>query len=255
MLATNFGGLCPKVTNFGCQNFGYQIWFCTRLIILSISPEGDRDTSAYKFQTFSSIPSPGKGRKTLWTEGKTAGQTKGLVGWMKRWYFVLQTDGWTTRKHYSDIIMSAMASQITSIIIVYSTVYSFMHRSKKTSKLRVTGLCERNSPLSSEFPAQSASTAENVSIWWRYHAMIMPQESKGRAIKMEWKKIQEKVSFLTSIHKLFSKQRMVEFILPSHSTAADVYPSEASSDYTSWRCCCHVLYPWQPAMSVFRHDE
>ena len=109
---------------------------------------------------------------------------------MKRWYFVLQTDGWTTRKHYSDdiFIISAMASQITSITIVYSTVYLFMHRSKKTSKLRVTGLCEGNSPLSSEFPAQSASTAENVSIWWRYHAMIMPQESKGRAIKMEWKK-------------------------------------------------------------------
>ena len=31
MLATNFCSLCPKVTNFGSQNFGYQIWFCTRL--------------------------------------------------------------------------------------------------------------------------------------------------------------------------------------------------------------------------------
>ena len=31
MLATNFGSLCPEVTNFGSQNFGYQIWFCTRL--------------------------------------------------------------------------------------------------------------------------------------------------------------------------------------------------------------------------------
>ena len=33
MLATDFGSLCPKVTNFGSQNFGYQIWFYTRLII------------------------------------------------------------------------------------------------------------------------------------------------------------------------------------------------------------------------------
>ena len=32
MLSTNFGSLCPKVTNFGSQNFGYQIWFCTRLL-------------------------------------------------------------------------------------------------------------------------------------------------------------------------------------------------------------------------------
>ena len=46
---------------------------------------------------------------------------------------------------------------------------SFRRRSKKTSKLRVTGLCVRNSPETSEFPAQMASNAENVSIWWRHH--------------------------------------------------------------------------------------
>ena len=45
----------------------------------------------------------------------------------------------------------------------------FRRRSKKTSKLRVTGLCARNSPGTSEFPAQMASTAHNVSIWWRHH--------------------------------------------------------------------------------------
>ena len=42
-------------------------------------------------------------------------------------------------------------------------------RSKKTSKLRVTGLCVGNSPVTGEFPAQKASNAENVSIWWRHH--------------------------------------------------------------------------------------
>ena len=46
----------------------------------------------------------------------------------------------------------------------------FGHRSKKTSKLRVTGLCAGNSPETGEFPAQMASNAENVSIWWRHHA-------------------------------------------------------------------------------------
>ena len=54
--------------------------------------------------------------------------------------------------HYSDVIMDTIASQITSLTIVYSTVYS-----KKTSK------------LPGEFPAQMASNAENVSIWWRHH--------------------------------------------------------------------------------------
>ena len=44
----------------------------------------------------------------------------------------------------------------------------FRRRSKKTSKLRVTGLCEGNSP---GFPAQRASNAENVSIWWHHHEL------------------------------------------------------------------------------------
>ena len=56
--------------------------------------------------------------------------------------------------------MRAMASQITSLAIVYST---------ETSKLGVTGLCDGNSPVSGEFPAQRASNAENVSIGWRHH--------------------------------------------------------------------------------------
>ena len=42
-------------------------------------------------------------------------------------------------------------------------------KSKKTSKLRVIGLCAGNSPVTGEFPAQMASNAENVSIWWRHH--------------------------------------------------------------------------------------
>ena len=47
----------------------------------------------------------------------------------------------------------------------------FRGRSKKTSKLHVTGLCVGNSPVTGEFPAQRASNAENVSIWWRHHIM------------------------------------------------------------------------------------
>ena len=46
----------------------------------------------------------------------------------------------------------------------------FRRKSKKTSKLRLTGLCAGNSPGTGEFPAQMASYAENVSIWWRHHA-------------------------------------------------------------------------------------
>ena len=47
----------------------------------------------------------------------------------------------------------------------------FRCRSKKISKLCVTGLCVRNSPVTGEFPAQRACNMENVSIWWRHHVV------------------------------------------------------------------------------------
>ena len=45
----------------------------------------------------------------------------------------------------------------------------FRRRSKKTSKLRVTGLWVGNSPVTGEFPTQMAGNAVTVSIWWRHH--------------------------------------------------------------------------------------
>ena len=48
----------------------------------------------------------------------------------------------------------------------------FSRRSKKTSKLCVTGLCEGNSPVTGEFPTQRVSNAENVSIWWHHHVYV-----------------------------------------------------------------------------------
>ena len=69
--------------------------------------------------------------------------------------------------HYNDVIMDTIASQITSLTSVYSTVYS--DADQKISKLRVTGLCAGNSPKAGKFPSQMASSAENVSISWRHH--------------------------------------------------------------------------------------
>ena len=48
----------------------------------------------------------------------------------------------------------------------------FRCKSKKTSKLRVTGLWEGNSPVTGEFPSQRASNTENVSIWLRHHDSV-----------------------------------------------------------------------------------
>ena len=67
--------------------------------------------------------------------------------------------------HYNDVIMSASIHQPHDCLLNCS----FRRRSKKTSKLRVTGLCAGNSSGTGEFPAQMASNSENVSIWWRHH--------------------------------------------------------------------------------------
>ena len=71
--------------------------------------------------------------------------------------------------NHSDVRMGAMALQIIGVSIVYSNVCS--GADKKTSKLRVTGLCEGNSPLTVEFPSQRARSGnvENVFIRWRHH--------------------------------------------------------------------------------------
>ena len=45
----------------------------------------------------------------------------------------------------------------------------FRRRSKKTSKLHVTGLCGGNPPVIGGFPSHRASTTKNVSIRWRHH--------------------------------------------------------------------------------------
>ena len=66
-------------------------------------------------------------------------------------------------------IMSAMVSRITSVSIVYSTVCS--GADKKTSKIRVTGLCVGNSPVTGELPTHRANNTESVSICWRHHGI------------------------------------------------------------------------------------
>ena len=64
--------------------------------------------------------------------------------------------------------MDAMASQITSLTIVYSTLYSGADQRKHQSSTSLAFVWG-NSPVTGEFPAQMASNAENVSIWWRHH--------------------------------------------------------------------------------------
>ena len=97
----------------------------------------------------------------------------GMLHWMNRifsWIFRLWTQQLFAKwvPHNTDVIMGTIVSQITSLTIVYSSVYSAAGQRKYQSSA-FTGLCAGNSPETGEFPAQMASNAENVSIWWRHH--------------------------------------------------------------------------------------
>ena len=71
--------------------------------------------------------------------------------------------------HYSDVIMSTMPSQITCLTIIYSIVYSGADQRKHQSSASLA--FEGNSLVTDKFPAQRASNAENVSIWWCHHVI------------------------------------------------------------------------------------
>ena len=74
--------------------------------------------------------------------------------------------------------MGAIASLITSLMIVYSTVYAQIKENIKAP--RHWPLCAENSLVTGEFPAQMASNAENVSTWWRHHDKFPTKASPGR---------------------------------------------------------------------------
>ena len=74
--------------------------------------------------------------------------------WLSFTFIRRGQDGQFQRRcHYNDVIMGAIASQVTSLTSLLNRL--FRRRSKKTSKLRVTGLCAGNSPITGEFPART----------------------------------------------------------------------------------------------------
>ena len=69
--------------------------------------------------------------------------------------------------HYRDVTMSTLASQITSVSIVYPIVRSGKDQRKHQSSASLA-FVRGNSPVTGEFLAQRVSNAENISIWWRH---------------------------------------------------------------------------------------
>ena len=65
--------------------------------------------------------------------------------------------------------MTTVASQMTSLTVGYSIVYSGADQRKHQSSASLAFV--RGFTGTGEFPAQRANKAENGSILWRYHVM------------------------------------------------------------------------------------
>ena len=77
---------------------------------------------------------------------------------------------WSSRMHYNDVIMGAMASQITNLTIVYSTVYAVADQRKhqRSASLDFVRGIHRGQCI----PRTNGQQRGNVSIWWRHHAIV-----------------------------------------------------------------------------------
>ena len=135
--------------------------------------------------------------------------------------------------HYDDIIMGAIASQITSLTIVYSTVYSGADQRKHQSSASlafVRGIHRvRWIPrVPGEFPAQMASNTENVPIWWRHHEN-MNSENTPHTLP-SWASY--KATFLSSFGKRCCKilrMHCTMKIIPWQKTASLVFTGTVTS--------------------------
>ena len=89
---------------------------------------------------------------------------------------------WPQWVNYNGIIISTMVSQITSLLIIYSTIYSGADQRKHQSSTSLA-LCVGNALVICEFPAQRANYAENATIWSCHdvqsrfcsHSLFLPQ--------------------------------------------------------------------------------
>ena len=101
---------------------------------------------------------------------RAALKCESVCGRMIKWWMMITSDlnsSTPEKKHYDDVIMTTIASQVTSLTVVYSIVYSDADERKHQSSASLAFVWGIH--RTGEFPAQRASYAENVSIWWRHH--------------------------------------------------------------------------------------
>ena len=137
----------------------------------------------------------------------------------------------------------------------------FRRKSKKTSKLHVTGLCAGNSPGTGEFPTQMASYAENVSIWWRQHEILQNLLTLWTS-SVFFCAHYAQTNFVTNVDQVLQHRYVITLYgynvviinyegflgtaVPSHHHE---YPPCCFSILFLWRTshqCLWLMYPWSP---------
>ena len=86
--------------------------------------------------------------------------------------------------------------------------------------LLVTGLCEGNSPVTGEIPAQRASNAENTTIWWRHHDL-------GN--------INDHVHIVTHGHLMHQSYKTTCWKHPNLTDDEDPHPNSPENTRRGWR--------------------
>ena len=83
-------------------------------------------------------------------------------------------------------LLVARLHDLMATVCMYNSIFAVS--TYESLEWRVTGLCEGNSPGTGEFPAQMASSAENASIWWRYHdaSRVNHQSGRGGKATTKW---------------------------------------------------------------------
>ena len=81
--------------------------------------------------------------------------------------YIVSRDLISAKYHYDDVTMTTIASQITSLTVVCSIVYSGVDQRKHQSSASLAFV--RGIHRDRWIPRKRASYAENVSIWWRHH--------------------------------------------------------------------------------------
>ena len=85
--------------------------------------------------------------------------------------------GTISGRRYNDIIMSAMASQITSVSIrLFAQQFAQGQMKEDMKAPRHWLLWGPNQPITGGFPSKRANNAENVSTWWRHHDYLKIDE-------------------------------------------------------------------------------